>query len=150
MNDIYTDKHPKAGSWCGKVAIGIALAASLFVTQGTALADNDRGKTKSHGIEYSTISQGHKVHRGKPAISSHHRHTVVSHKGHMKKGGHGKWLGDRNHGKHGHYYDDHHRHKHVHATRVLIPYHHVHRHSYHDPRISIGVHLGHFDLYFED
>jgi hypothetical protein len=150
MNHIYTDKQTNTSSWAGKTAISIALAASLLVIQGTALADNGRGKAKGHGIEYSTISQGHKVHHGKHATSSHHRHNMASHKGHMKKSGHGKWHGDSGQGKHGHHHDNHHRHKYVQTTRVLIPYHHVHRHSYHDPRISIGVHLGHFDLYFED
>jgi len=150
MNDFYTVKQTNASSWARKIGISIALAASLLITQGTAMADNGRGKSKGHGAEYSTISQGHKVPQDRHGAGSHYRHQVASHKGHIKKGGHGKWHSNKGHGKHGYRHHNHRQHNHVYATRILRPDYHVHRHGYHNPRISLGVHLGHFDLYFED
>lgn len=118
-----------------KTKIILALISGLLLVQGTAMADDRGGKARGHRPEHVSAERGHK-------------HGTDRH--HERSRGHEKRHGDRGRGRHVYRHDDRHHHNHVYSTRVLRPYHHAHRPVYYDPRISLGVHLGHFDIYFED
>ena len=149
---------------CRTAAIkSMTMAAVLVTTMFTgmlaapaaALADNDRGKgyNKQHvassDMHHRSHKKQHKKHRKHRHVYDGHSHRSHGHKKHHR---HDKHRVHHVHDKYRWHKHDGHRHRH--DTRVIRTYHyHDHAYNHHhgyDPRISLGLHLGHFDLYFED
>ena len=131
--------------------LATTMLTGIFAAPAAALADNDRGKgyQKEHvahsGADHRMHNKAHKrVHK-----KAHDVHANRPHKNHHKY----KERRDR-HAHDKYRWHSHGGHSHRHDTKVVRSYHqHDHAYKHHhgyDPRISLGLHLGHFDLYFED
>jgi len=136
--------------------LATTMLTGMFASPVAALADNDRGKgyKNAHVTSYNADHRAHKkahkkVHKREKRAHDGHRHRPAAHKKHHK---YDKRRGHHAHNKYG--WHKHGGHSHRHITRVIRSYgHHDHAYNHHhgyDPRISLGLHLGHFDLYFED
>jgi len=138
--------------------LATTMLTGLFAAPAAALADNDRGKGyKNEHVAYSGAD--HRMHKKalkrehkKAHYNAKHAHDGHAHRPHKKHHKHKKHRDHHVHNKYRWY--KHGGHSHRHNTRVVRSYHH-HDHAYnhhhgYDPRISLGLHLGHFDLYFED
>ena len=136
--------------------LATTMLTGMFAAPAAALADNDRGKGfKNEHVAYSGADhRAHKKAHKKAHKNRKHAHDGHVHRSHAHKKHH-KHHKRRGHHAHNHYrWHNHGGHSHRHDTRVIRSYHHhdhayYHHHGY-DPRISIGLHLGHFDLFFED
>ena len=136
--------------------LATTMLTGIFAAPASALADNDRGKgyKKEHVASHAMHHRSHK----KQHNSEYRKHRPVydghsgRSNGHKKHNRHNKHRADNVHDKYRWHKHDGHRHRH--DTRVIRSYHdhdHVYNHHHgYDPRISLGLHLGHFDLYFED
>ena len=151
--------------------LATTMLSGLLTAPATVLADDDSGKgykkehvahsASDHRVKKKEHNRHHDKHadkhfdkhkRVRHVYDDHHRsHAHNKQHKHDKRSVHNAYTKYRwrkhdghRHGKHGHRHD----------TRVIRSYHHHdhgynHHHGY-DPRISLGLHLGHFDLYFED
>ena len=136
--------------------LATTMMSGMLAAPAAALADNDRGKgyKKEHVASSAVHHRAHKKqhkHEHRKHKPVYDRHSHRSH-GHNKQHKHNKYSSHHVHDKFG--WHKHGGHGHRHDTRVIRSYHHHdhvynHHHGY-DPRISLGLHLGHFDLYFED
>jgi hypothetical protein len=142
MNPLTNMKYSAKG-----LSIAATLIAGLILTPAIALADNDSNKGHNRKGEY-TSNKNH----SKSDYKKSHRNEV-------KHNGHKRIIHDDKRGKLHRsirkHYDRGYRYDHVHVINEYHPHDHGHSHYYYDyydydPRLSVGLHLGHFDLYFEE
>lgn len=139
MNPLTNMKKNATG-----LSITATLVAGLLLTPAIALADKDSNRGHSMKGEYTS----HK-NQSKGDYRKSHRNEV-------KHNGHKRIIHDGRRGKPYRliekHYDRGYRHDHVHVINEYYPLHHGHSHYYYDydPRLSIGLHLGNIDLYFEE
>lgn len=150
------------------MTVAAVLATGLLIAPMSALAGNghDNGKAYKNGSykEHVVTSKGrygeHKKQfkkanhaQNERGQKKHHRHDKYKKHYAYDKHAHKKHRRSL-YNKHSHSKHSHGKHNHRHNTRVIRTYdHHDHAYNHHhgyDPRISLGLHLGHFDLYFED
>lgn len=133
---------------------GLALAPA-------AIAGDERGKHMKKDRDFSSMKHQNKQHRNSYADKHSNKHNSSHRNGHNNVYS----VGHKKHHKHGHgshkkmkhnkHYDHNYRRHHGHHGNHTVVnqydvYDHGHSHSYYDPRIRIGLHLGHFDLLFQD
>lgn len=126
------------------LSIAATLITGLVLTPAIAIADNDGTKRHNKGGGYSSPISHNNSHHKKSYRKEIKRNDHKRIKQHDKRGHMGHMM--KKHHKH---HDHDYRHNHVHVINQYRSHDHGHSH-YYDPRISVGLHLGHFDLYFED
>jgi Ni/Co efflux regulator RcnB len=102
-----------------------------------------------------SLSFAKQDHNGQPYagnVKNHHYSSVRSGKDRGLHTGHKRKFKQKYSRHHSGKYDRHHydRHEHVRVISRPVHYYYLNDHAHYDPRLSIGLHLGHFDLYFED
>jgi len=141
------------------ITVAVLLAGSLSLSSFGAAADEHRGG-KQHKNERDYVSSYHDKHERRSAEGKKWRkeYRRYPNRYYADEGFYGK-RHDKGH-RYGHHKAKHEEH-YLKGYRSKRIHHHDHRpviervtvvtpHRHYSPRLSLGVHLGHFDLHFVD
>lgn len=130
-----------------RLSLALTMSSAIVLSPVAALADNERGRHRDDNRQVIKIHDDYasRSHR-KLAYNDNRNRKHHSHKWkHHKKHRHDKHH-DRAYRRAYRYGHDHH-----YVVRNNIYYDHYHGHDHYvDPRITLGIHLGHIDLLFRD